>query len=82
MQVSIVALLAVLLLQPVFAAAKESRLQVPVDGRTLEARLFTPRICEPAPAVLVLHTGGGLQEADLAYASALAEAGFVSLVVA
>lgn len=51
------------------------------EGRNLTGTLFTPPSPGPAPAVLVLHASGGLQQADLSYASDLADAGFVSLAV-
>jgi dienelactone hydrolase len=61
-------------------AAEPQKVKVPAgDGRTLDGFLFAPPAKEPIPAVLVLHTKGGLEPADLSYAEDLARAGFVSL---
>ncbi len=76
------AMLAACLCGPVFASAGSEEVRVPVgEGRVLNGTLFLPSRSGPAPAVLVLHTSGGLQSADLAYAADLAQAGFVSLAV-
>ena len=53
-----------------------------VKGGKLSAAMFTPAKT-PAPAVIVLHpkTGAGHEQADEAYAQALAGEGFVGIVV-
>lgn len=51
------------------------------EDRTITGKLFVPPTPGPAPAVLVLHTRGGIEEADYSYAADLAQAGFVSLAV-
>ncbi len=48
----------------------------------MTATLFTPDGPGPYPGVLILHTSGGLEPADLAYAQRLAQAGYVCLVPA
>lgn len=48
----------------------------------MHATLVTPDGPGPYPAVLVLHTSGGLEKADIDYAQALAKAGYVALVPA
>ena len=63
------------------ARAGQSDMMVGVSV-TMHATLFTPDGPGPYPAVLVLHTSGGLRDADLAYAQALAKAGYVALVPA
>lgn len=76
------AMLAACLCRPVSASAASEEVRIPVgEGRVLDGTLFVPPGSGPAPAVLVLHTRGGLQSADLAYAADLAQAGFVSLAV-
>ena len=61
------------------AAAKSTPLMVGVNG-TMRATLVTPEGPGPFPGVLVLHTSGGLQAADTAFAEHLAEEGYVALV--
>ncbi|MDR3523266.1 MAG: dienelactone hydrolase family protein [Acetobacteraceae bacterium] len=63
------------------ARAGQSEIMVGTSGR-MHATLITPDGPGPYPGVLVLHTSGGLREADLAYARALAKAGYVALVPA
>jgi carboxymethylenebutenolidase len=48
--------------------------------QTMEATLYKPAGAGPFPAVLVLHTSSGLQPSDQAYASKLADEGYVCLV--
>jgi carboxymethylenebutenolidase len=71
---------AVLALAPGLAAAAEG---MPVKvgvGQKMDATLYKPAGAGPFPAVLVLHTSGGLQGADHQYAGRLAGEGYVSLV--
>ena len=71
-----------LVLLPLLAWAEPRPVTVPVgDGRILNGTVYVPAAPGPAPAVLVLHTRGGLEAADLSYAADLARAGFVSLAV-
>lgn len=63
-------------------AAERQEVKVPVEGRSLSGTLFIPSAPLPAPAILVLHTRGGLESDDVSYAAELARAGFVSLAVA
>jgi dienelactone hydrolase len=53
--------------------------KVGVDQK-MEATLYKPAGAGPFPAVLVLHTSGGLRPADQRYASQLADLGYVCLV--
>lgn len=55
------------------------QLKVGVGGK-MEATLYRPAGAGPFPAVIVLHTSSGLRPADLAYASRLADEGYVCLV--
>lgn len=48
--------------------------------KNMRASLVTPKGEGPFPAVLVLHTSGGLQDADLQFAERLAQEGYVCLV--
>jgi carboxymethylenebutenolidase len=48
----------------------------------MHATLITPDGPGPFPGVLILHTSGGLEDADLAYAKLLANEGYVCLVPA
>jgi carboxymethylenebutenolidase len=48
--------------------------------QAMEATLYKPAGAGPFPAVLVLHTSGGLRPPDHAYASRLADEGYVCLV--
>lgn len=67
---------------PASASAESHEVRIPVgEGRSLDGTMFVPAGPGLAPAVLVLHTRGGLEAADLSYAAALAQAGFVSLAV-
>jgi carboxymethylenebutenolidase len=63
------------------ARADETTIDVGVRG-SMHATLITPDGPGPFPGVIVLHTSGGLQTADLAYARALADEGYVCLVPA
>lgn len=49
-------------------------------GQKMEATLYRPAKAGPAPAVLVLHTSGGLRPSDHAYAERLAAEGYICLV--
>jgi carboxymethylenebutenolidase len=64
---------------PSFAA--QSEITVGVHGN-MRAILVTPDGPGPYPGVLVLHTSGGLEEADIAFAKALADVGYVCIVPA
>lgn len=48
----------------------------------MKAQLFVPDGPGPFPGVLVLHTSGGLQPADTAFAEHLAQEGYVAMVPA
>jgi carboxymethylenebutenolidase len=61
------------------SAADATQLKVGV-GQKLEATLYKPAGAGPFPAVIVLHTSSGLRPADQAYASRLADEGYVCLV--
>ena len=50
--------------------------------KNMYATLITPDGPGPYPGMLVLHTSGGLQQADLDYARKLADQGYVCLVPA
>lgn len=50
--------------------------------RHMEATLIAPDGPGPYPAVLVLHTSGGLKSADIEYAERLSKEGYVCLVPA
>lgn len=64
------------------ASAEPQEVGIPAgEGRIITGKLFAPSGPSPAPGILVLHTRGGLEPADLSYAGHLAEAGFVSLAV-
>lgn len=73
------AIVTMLLVPPI--AASTSSLSVGVR-QNMEATVFVPDGPGPYPGVLVLHTSGGLQQADLTYASRLSAAGYVCLVPA
>lgn len=60
-------------------AAESVQLKVGV-GEKMDATLYKPAGAGPFPAVLVLHTSGGLRPADHAYAGKLADEGYVTLV--
>jgi carboxymethylenebutenolidase len=60
-------------------AAESSQITVGTN-RKIESTLYKPAGAGPFPAVLVLHTSGGLQAADLAYAAKLADEGYVCMV--
>jgi carboxymethylenebutenolidase len=78
---AIVVLLTLLNAAPARAQPR-SDVAFPVKDGTLSGVVFRPAKT-PAPAVLVLHTkgAGGHEPADEAYAQALADAGFVAVVV-
>lgn len=63
-------------------SAQPQQVKIPLGGgHELPGTFFVPSVAAPAAAVLVLHTRGGMRQADVDYAAALAEAGFVSLAV-
>lgn len=70
---------AVMLASSSAAEPRDVKIDVP-SGRTLDGTLYVPSTV-PAPGVLVLHTRGGLEPPDDAYAEALSKEGFVALVV-
>jgi len=51
-------------------------------NKNMDAQLMTPDGPGPYPAILLLHTSGGLQSADLEYARHLVAEGYVVLVPA
>ncbi len=51
-------------------------------AQNMDAQLLTPDGAGPFPALLLLHTSGGLQAADLEYAKRLVDKGYVVLVPA
>ena len=62
-------------------AAAVDTVQVRVGvGQKMEATLYRPAGAGPFPAVLVLHTSGGLRPSDHDYAGRLAAEGYVCLV--
>jgi len=61
------------------AIADTTSVQVGVS-KNMEARLLTPDGPGPYPAVLLLHTSGGLQAGDLNFATRLVQLGYVVLV--
>jgi carboxymethylenebutenolidase len=76
------ALAAALSFVPLTAAQAGSTNVMVGVNKTMQATLITPDGAGPYPAVLVLHTSGGLQQADIAFAQALAKEGYVTLVPA
>jgi len=67
-------------LAPAGASAADA-VQLKTGARqTMEATLYKPAGAGPFPAVLVLHTSSGLRPPDHAYASKLADEGYVCLV--
>ena len=60
-------------------AAETLQLKIGVK-QAMDATLYKPAGAGPFPAVLVLHTSSGLRPADHAYASRLADEGYVCLV--
>jgi carboxymethylenebutenolidase len=63
------------------ALADASTLKVGVN-KNMDAHLMTPDGPGPYPAILVLHTSGGLQSGDLDFAKRLVQEGYVALVPA
>jgi Dienelactone hydrolase family len=61
------------------SSAAETAIKVGVHN-TMQATLITPAGLGPYPGVLVLHTSGGLEPADLEFARQLAREGYVCLV--
>lgn len=62
--------------------AERQEVKIPIGGgHELPGTFFVPSASKPTASVLVLHTRGGIIQADVDYAAALAEAGFVSLAV-
>ena len=64
-----------------FARAGEASLTVGVK-QNMTAALYTPEGPGPYPGILLLHTSGGLRDADTAYAKQLAGQNYVVLVPA
>ena len=50
--------------------------------KNMEATLFTPEGPGPFPAILVLHTSGGISEADRGYCANLAREGYICIAPA
>ena len=65
---------------PAIAAGGPEPVEVPSGNTRLKALLYRPEGNGPFPAVIVLHTSSGLRPADAAYASRLADEGYVCLV--
>jgi len=78
---AIVTASAVLVARPAPAAVNSTTIKVGVH-RNMRAFLVTPSDPGPHPALLVLHTSGGLEGADTGFAERLAQAGYVALVPA
>jgi carboxymethylenebutenolidase len=75
-------LAALLILTPASLALAESReVIVGVDGK-MTATIISPSGTGPYPGVLLLHTSGGLRQADLDYGEKLAKDGYVVMVPA
>jgi carboxymethylenebutenolidase len=74
-----IALLWALFALPALADSTSIRVGV---NKNMEAQLMTPDGPGPYPAILLLHTSGGLQAADLDYAKRLVAKGYVVLVPA
>jgi len=72
---------AILALSAALAHAETAEIRVGVK-QTMRATLITPDGNGPAPAILLLHTSGGLQEADIDFGRRLAREGYVVLVPA
>lgn len=66
---------------PSGAPAQQTDLLVGVN-KSMHATLIAPDGDGAYPGVLVLHTSGGLEGADIAFAQALVKAGYVALVPA
>lgn len=66
-------------MQPALGAQSEITVGV---RNNMRATLVTPDGPGPYPGVLILHTSGGLEEADLAFAKALANEGYVCMLPA
>ncbi len=60
-------------------AAESSQISVGINKK-MDATLYKPAGTGPFPGVVILHTSGGLQSADLEYAEKLADEGYVCLV--
>lgn len=63
------------------ALADSTSIKVGVN-KNMDAQLMTPDGPGPYPAILLLHTSGGLQAGDLEYAKRLVKEGYVVLVPA
>lgn len=63
------------------ALADSTTIKVGVN-KNMDAQLMTPDGSGPYPAILLLHTSGGLQAGDLEYAKRLVTEGYVVLVPA
>jgi len=62
---------------PVFAASTTVKVGM---NQNMNAHLLTPDGPGPYPAILLMHTSGGLQPGDLEYAKRLLQEGYVVLV--
>ncbi len=69
--------LAALFVIPAFADTTTLKVGV---NKNMDAKLITPDGPGPYPAILVLHTSGGLQSGDLEYAKRLVQEGYVARV--
>jgi hypothetical protein len=60
------------------AAADFSRQTLTMGvGKNMETTLYVPRGAGPYPTVLVMHTSGGISEADRGYCANLAREGYI-----
>jgi dienelactone hydrolase len=67
---------------PAHADLKERPVSIPTKGPApLAGRFYAPSSKESVPGILLLHTAGGVSEADHNFARKLAGAGFAALVV-
>lgn len=82
MRLAAIAIVAVTLAMLGAAARAETATIMVGVGNKMRAFLMTPDGPGPYPAILVLHTSGGLQGADTAYAEQLVRQGYVALVPA
>ncbi|MBI1962654.1 MAG: dienelactone hydrolase family protein [Candidatus Rokubacteria bacterium] len=80
-----VALSLLVQIAPSHAAIQERSVSIATSGSgSLSGTLYVPALAgevAPAPGILLLHTAGGLKDADRNYARRLAEEGFAALVV-
>ena len=77
------AMLVMFQVQPAWALVKERTVSIATkSGPSLTGVLYAPQDGSPSPGVLILHTAGGLSQADQVFAKRLAESGFAVLTIA